>query len=154
MMYWACHICGTEGEPPVCARCEHIASRYQALERAQQKSESVEYWVREKVQSLFRAIAPQYDSGADEIVVPRRLLADLLHVISATEQERREFVTDNLLANFILLDAADMVRASGTNLEPKVAASLLKRLREYYEHQGWSTDTLRPGARICRNIWD
>lgn len=153
-MYWACHICGAEGEPPVCAKCEHIAARYQALERARHKSESVEYWVREKVQSLFRAIAPQYAGDADEIVVPRRLLADLLHVVSATEQERREFVTDNLLASSILMDVADLVRASGTDLEPKVAASLLKRLRQYYEHQGWPTDTLRPGAHICRNVWD
>lgn len=153
-MYLACDICDAPGAPGVCAKCEHIAERYRALERAKHRAESVTFEARERIQSLFREIGPQYAAAGGEVAVPRYLLEHLLHVVTATDEERREFVTDNLLANFIILDAADLVRASGTDLEPKVAASLLKRLRQYYEHQGWSTDTLRPGARICRNIWD
>ena len=153
-MYLACDICDAVGAPGTCAKCEHIAERYQNLERAKHRAESAAFDVCEKVQSLFRAIGPQYASGDAEVPVPRYLLERLLHVVAATDEERRAFVTDNLLANFILLDAADLIRAAGTDLQPKVAASLLKHLREYYEHQGWSADTLRPGARICRNVWD
>ena len=153
-MYLACDICGAVGAPGVCAKCAHIAERYRNLERAKHRAESVAFDAREQIQSLFREIGPQYAAAGAEVAVPRYLLERLLCVVSETEEQRREFVTDNLLVSLIVLDAADFIRASGTDLQPKVAASLLKHLRAYNARQGWPADTFRPGARICRNVLD
>lgn len=152
-MYIACSICGKSGIIGVCPKCEHIAERYKALENRCNKAESYSYWVKQKLTSLLRETSQQIEENSEYVSVHNQLLRDLIDV-AASKRKEGIFWQDTLLTSLIVCDAADMLRSRGTNMFPKVFGMLKKHVEEYFNLHGWKDESLEPGTKINRNIWD
>lgn len=102
--------------------------------------------------TLFREVSKDVADGKEVIEVPAALLEAALKAVHA--DHKADHRTDLILIGMIVADAADMLRARGTNLEAKVRGMLKKHLLEYYKFHGWDDEWLEQGTRISRNVWD
>lgn len=155
-MFIGCHVCHTSLDlsqntiSNVCDKCKHVEKIFNDLTGRLEKAESFSYWTQQKMKTLLRLVCKEIEAGAESVSVPSHLLKDLIEV--ANPYKKHDFWTDTLLTRKIIMDGADMIRARGTKLFPKVFGMMAKHVGEYYALHGWAYPIR--GDVISRNIWD